>query len=127
MSIFSFLPILCMFAIYTSLVKLAAFLYKRTILSWKHAFIYTTGITVVSMSYAALTILTEHLIPVPVTILIGLAMQLGFGGWYLGSKAQAANNGTLGFKQGVWIAVIANVLLSVCTIPMFVFILLSFP
>ena len=118
MSIFSFLPIFCMFAIYTSLVKLAAFLYKKTILSWKHAFIYSAAFIIVSTCYAVLNIFTGHLIPVPVTILAALAMQLGFGAWYLGRKAQTANNGALGFKQGVWLSVIVYVLLLlVCALP----------
>jgi len=103
MSIFSFLPIFSMFAIYTSLVKLAAFLYKKTILSWKHAFIYSAAFIIVSTCYAVLNIFTGYQVPVPVTILAAFAMQLGFGAWYLGRKAQTANNGALGLKHGIWV------------------------
>lgn len=106
----SLLPIALAPCFYAVLVKLAAFIVRRTKLRWSQAFIYGVLAVVAAGIGAVLNVATGSLLPLPVALLAGLALQLLLGGWYFGSRAVNAAGSTIEFKGGVILSLVAYVL-----------------
>ncbi|MET3117168.1 putative neutral ceramidase superfamily lipid hydrolase [Undibacterium sp. GrIS 1.8] len=123
---FSFLPLLLMPCIFALLIKLAAFLYKRTQLRWTHALIYGVIVSVLSTITTILNNVTGRVLPVYFAFIIGLALQLLLGGWYLGPKATNTDNAPILFKGGVILSLISYLLVVVTGILAAIFILIFY-
>ena len=92
--------------LYAALVKLAALLFRRTKLSWKHALLFALMAFLVGVAGTLLNKTTGSLLPVPLAALIGLSIQLALGGWYLGSRASTQQGAPLAFKGGVVLSLV---------------------
>lgn len=107
----SIVPLLLSVALYTSLVKLAAFLYKRALLSWRDACIFSLILLVVLGAATLLNRLAGNAMPVAVLVAAGLVIQVGIGAWYLAPRTRSASGAPLGTKGGAVLALIAYALM----------------
>ena len=103
----AFLPLALMPFFYGAIVKLAAFLFRRTQLRWPHAIVYGLIVIVVGALGALLNRSSGFSLPLPAAIVCGLALQLSLGGWYFGSRATTSCGSSLHFKGGVMLSLIA--------------------
>ena len=111
-SFLSFIPLLLSVALYTSLVKLAAFLHKRALLSWRDACIFSLILLMVLGAATLLSRLSGNVVPVAVLVAAGLVIQVGIGAWFLAPRARNAGGEQLGSKGGAMLALIAYVLIA---------------
>ncbi|HEX8405651.1 MAG TPA: hypothetical protein VF670_13605 [Duganella sp.] len=107
----SFVPLLLSVALYTSLVKLAAFLYRRALLSWRDACIFSLILLMVLGAGTLLNRLSGNAVPVAVLVAAGLVIQVGIGAWFLAPRARSASGEPLGSKGGAVLALIAYALI----------------
>jgi hypothetical protein len=107
----SIVPLLLSVALYTSINKLAAFLYKRARLSWRDACIFSLILLMVLGAATLLNRLSGNAVPVAVLIVAGLVIQTGIGAWFLAPRAQTAAGAPLGSRGGAVLAFIAYVLI----------------
>jgi hypothetical protein len=103
----AFLPLALLAFFYCAVVKLAAFLFRRTQLRWPHAFVYGLSVIVVGVLGALLNRSFGFSLPLPVAFVCGLGLQLSLGGWYFGSRATTSFGSSLHFKGGVMLSLIA--------------------
>jgi hypothetical protein len=93
---------------YVVCVKLAAWLYRRAQLSWKHAFVFGVVLFIVLFAVgAAVRSLSAALVPLHQSLLdlaTGLVAQLGVGAWWLGSRARTMAGAPLELKRGALLA-----------------------
>lgn len=122
MSFVSFLPLILLFVVFTSMVKLAAFLYRRAKVAWLHAFLYCLLV----FATAAVLGTLHNAIGAPLHVLLlvvaALATQLAVGGWYLGPRAKTSNGQPLEFRGGALLSLITYALLvAICVVPALVY------
>jgi hypothetical protein len=103
----SIVPLLVSVALYTSINKLAAFLYKRARLSWRDACIFSLILLTVLGAATLLTRLAGNVVPIAVLVAAGLVIQAGIGAWFLAPRARTAAGVPLGSKGGAVLALIA--------------------
>lgn len=103
----SIFPLLLSIALYTSLVKLAAFLYARALLSWRDACIFSLILLMVLGAGTLLNRLSGNAIPLLVSIVAGMVIQVGIGAWYLAPRARSAGGEPLAAKGAAMLALIA--------------------
>ena len=108
----SFLQLLLSTALYTSIVKLAAFLYKRSRLSWRDACIFSLILLMILGGGTLLNRLSGNAVPLVVSIAAGMVIQAGVGAWYLAPRARTATGEALGTKGAAMLALIAYVLIA---------------
>lgn len=111
-SILSFIPLLLSIALYTSIVKFAAFLYKRALLSWRDACIFSLILLMVLGAGTLLNRLSGNAIPLAVSIAAGMVIQVGIGAWYLAPRARTAGGEPLDAKGAAMLALVAYVLIA---------------
>jgi hypothetical protein len=107
----SFIPLLLSVALYTSLVKLAAFLCHRALLSWRDACIFSLILLMVLGAGTLLNRLSGNALPVALLVAAGLVIQVGIGAWFLAERARNAGGAPLGSKGGAMLALIAYALI----------------
>jgi hypothetical protein len=95
---------------YVVCVKLAARLFRRTQLSWKHALVFGFVLFAVLFAVGAvvrwLSSTQDPILTSLVDLSTGLVAQLAVGAWLLGSRATTAAQAPLGFKGGGLLALI---------------------
>ena len=99
---------------YIACIKLAARLYHRSQLSWKHAAVFGVVLFLVLLAVGTcvrwLNLVSGLVFSSLLDIATGLLAQLAVGAWFLGPRARAAEGTPLGFKGGALLALIAYVL-----------------
>ena len=103
----SIVPLLVSVALYTSINKLAAFLYKRARLSWRDACIFSLILLMVLGTATLLNRLSGNVMPIAVLVAAGLVIQAGIGAWFLAPRARTAAGVPLGSRGGAVLALIA--------------------
>jgi hypothetical protein len=106
-AVLSLLPMALMCVLYALLIKLAARIYRRSILSWKHTFTFSVLALLVGGAGALLNYASNSILGPFLGAILGLAVQLALGGWYLGPRATAPTGTKVAFKGGAFIAAIA--------------------
>jgi len=101
---FSLLPLALTAVLYAVLIKLAARLYRGSLLAWKHAFAFGALAMVVGGVGALLNFATGFILGPFLGMALGLTIQLALGGWYLGPRALASSGEAVAFKGGAAIA-----------------------
>lgn len=96
---------------YVACIKLAARLFRRTQLSWTHAWFFGVVLFAVLFTVGALVRLqplaSGPLLSHLVYLAADLAAQLAFGGWFLGSRAKTTVGTPVAFKGGALLSLIA--------------------
>jgi hypothetical protein len=116
--LFSLVPLVFTILAYIACAKLAARLYRRTQLSWKHAAVF--GVLLFFVLLAVGTCV-RYLVSGPVSaslvdIATGLLAQLAVGAWFLGPRARTATGAPVGFTGGALLALITYGLVFVLAI-----------
>lgn len=113
-SFYSLLPFAFTVFAYVVCIKLAARLYCRTQLSWKHAAVFGGVLFLVLFAIGAcvrwLTLASDPVLSSLLNIATGLLAQLAVGAWFLGPRARSAEGTPLGFKGGALLALMAYAL-----------------
>ena len=107
----SIVPLLLSVVLYTSVNKLAAFLYKRARLSWRDACIFSLILLMVLGLGTLLNRLSGNAVPLAVLVAAGLVIQVSLGAWFLASRARSVTGAPLGSKGGAAVALIAYALM----------------
>ena len=107
----SIVPLLLSVALYTSINKLAAFLYKRARLSWRDACIFSLILLVVMGLGTLLNRLSGNAVPLALLVAAGLLIKVCLGAWFLASRAFGIDGAPLGRKGGAVLALIAYALM----------------
>jgi hypothetical protein len=102
-----FVPLLLTPLLYALFTKAAAFLFRRTQLSWLHAFLFGLLVVVVAGAGTVLKLASGFPLPMVASLLLGLAVPLLLGGWYLGLRARSVEGSALGFKGGLLLSLVA--------------------
>ena len=103
------LPLLLAIALYAAFVKLAARIYRRSQLAWKHAFVFTLMCIVVAGLSKYLSMLTGHAFLAGLVAILGTGIQVALGAWFLGSRARTASGAPVLPRGGAIIAGMAVV------------------
>lgn len=107
----SILPLLLMLVVmlllYSGLTKLAAQIYKRASLRWKHALIYGGLATFISLLLTVANKSSGTALGSAIWIALGLVLHVALGGWYLGPRVASKDGSPILFKGGAVIAAIA--------------------
>ena len=106
-AIFVLLQLALVVIFYAALTKLAARIFRRTQLSWKHAFVFGALATLIGTLGAVVNQGLGGVLPLPVALALGLGIQLCLGGWYLGTRARTGSGEPLAFKGGVLLSLVA--------------------
>ena len=115
-NLLSLLPLALMPALYAALVKLAAFLLRRTQLSWPQALLYGLAAVGAGIVGTFIRLATANVLPGLVLGALGIAIQLVLGGWYLGPRARTAAGEPIGFARGMLIPLLAGGIILVFSI-----------
>jgi hypothetical protein len=102
----SLLPLALLFILYALLIKLAARIYRRSLLSWKHATVFGALAILVGGLGALVNYTSGSRLSPLLGVMLGLTVQLALGGWYLGPRALAPGGKAVAFKGGALIAAI---------------------
>lgn len=100
------LPLLLAPLLYALLTKAAAFIFRRTQLSWLHAFLFGVLVLIVGATGAFLNQMSGMLFPLPISVLLGFTVFMLLGGWYLGPRAKTAEGIALEFKGGLLLSLV---------------------
>jgi len=106
-ALLTLLPLALFFALFALLVKLAAKVFKKSVLPWKHALAFSALAIAVGAAGALLKLASGVVLNPILAVVSGLSIQLALGGWYLGAKARAPSGEPMGFKGGVLAAAAA--------------------
>lgn len=104
--IIQLLPLLLAPLLYALVTKLAAFIFRRTQLSWLHAFMFGVLVLIVGSAGAVLNQMAGMFLPIPISVLLGFSVLVLLGGWYLGSRAKTADGIALQFKGGLLLSLV---------------------
>lgn len=115
-STLNFLQLLLSVALYTGIVKFAAFLYQRTLLSWRDACIFSLMLLMVLGAGTLINLLSGKTVPLTLSIAAGMVIQVGIGAWYLAPRARTADGVALGSKGAAMVALIAYGLIAALAI-----------
>lgn len=107
-TLFTFLPLVLLAGVYAASVKLAALLFRRTSLKWKHAFVFGASILVAGAGLAFLNQLSGGSVPFLLAIPFGLVLLGALGGWYFRFRATTSSGAPLGFRGGVLLSMVVN-------------------
>ena len=105
-TLFTLFPLVLLTGVYAAVVKLAAFLFRRTRLKWKHAFVFGPSILVVGGGLAFLNQRSGGSVPLIPAIPFGLVLLGVLGGWYFRFRATTSSGAQLGFKGGVLLGMV---------------------
>lgn len=105
-SALSLLPLALTFVLYALLIKLAARLYRGSLLAWRDAFAFGALAMLVGGIGTLLNFVSGFLLGPLLSIVLGLAIQLALAGWYLGPRVHARSGEAIAFKGGATIAAI---------------------
>jgi hypothetical protein len=105
MSVLVTLPLLV--AVYAGFVKLAAYLYQRTMLSWRSAFVFGALVAPLAFAAAVTSQLLRDTVPIAVVIIGGLALVIAVGAWFLGPRAKNVAGEAVGFNGAAVVSAIA--------------------
>ncbi len=117
-SIFTLLPLLLMAIMFTALVKLSAFAYRRTALRWRHAFVYFLLVLATVAILGGFHKLLGSPLPLVRLLVVSLVAQVSIGGWYRGPRAKTNQGVPLAFRGGALLAALAYfIIVAVLVLP----------
>lgn len=95
------LSIVFMFVFYALFVKLAAFLLRRTKISWKHSFVFALMVSGLVMTRRATSLAFGHSLSLVWSLLLSLTFFLVIGGWFFSTRAKSINGEFLGWRGAI--------------------------
>ena len=98
-------------AFYGAFFKLAAFIFKRTTLSWTNGFLFGLLLFLILVSVKALTSFAAGLLADGAASAAGLCAGILAGSWFFKSRARSRNGEAIGWKGGFMLTLIGFSLL----------------
>ena len=98
------LPLLLSIGLMVAVAKLAAWLYRRSYLSWGRATGYVFLVVIGVVALSLLNKLGGSSTPLPVLVIVSLAFHGLLGGWYFGTYVRTAAGSKLAFPRGAILA-----------------------
>ena len=99
------LPLLLFAAIavlaWASLMKFAAFLYKRTVITWPQCFAFAGLLYVIAMINRILEVSVPSWGDASITVVLTFALVAVISVWYFAPRARTSSGDILGFKGAV--------------------------
>jgi hypothetical protein len=103
--VLSLIPLASLVVLYALLAKLAAWIFRRTALRWRHAFIFAAMLSLIGIVNMAAGRAFPP-IAQPVFFVIAVSLQLALGGWFLGPRALSKDGKPIQFRGGVMLTLI---------------------
>jgi hypothetical protein len=111
--LFSFLPFLIVLALCAVYAKLAARIFRRSLLSWRDSFLFALLLGLLTIAGRASSIAFGHSLPIALGLLVGVAINLLLGGWFFSARATDRQGQVLGWGRGMLLSLILFGLLAV--------------
>lgn len=96
----SLVPLAVMVLGLTAIVKLAAVVYRRSRISWKHCFLYALILTVLTVAVRASVVAFDASLPIALASFIALAVHVGVGTWFFAGRATSSAGESVGWAGG---------------------------
>ena len=110
--LFTLLPNILMLGLYAVAIKSAAWMLRRTNLSWEHAFIYVGAVIFLAVVFRVLIAATDIHISLVLALLTSLLLQAICGGLFFANRATTRDGQAIGRLGGVRLSVTAFLLLA---------------
>lgn len=108
-----------LFALIACFVKLAARLFRRTTVSWRHCFVFGLILLVIAIAQAIFGLSLAAILPPPLAIILGVAATLVVGGFFFSNRATTSAGVPIGLRGGTLLtALTIGMVLAVC-LPLF--------
>ncbi len=98
-ALLSLLPLLCSIILLAGFVKLSARLYRNTVVSWRHSFVFAVLLFSITFAKIAINLTFGEYFPIAVGLVLGVGWALGIGTWYFSSRAKTAEGVSLGWRK----------------------------
>ena len=100
-AIASLLPLLLSIALVACFVKLAALVFRRTVVSWKSSFLFALILFVLTAAKFLSGLSLATTLPLGVAPLVGLAITLAAGSWFFSTRATTTEGLRIGWFGGL--------------------------
>lgn len=107
-------PVILLIAIYvaatflhTAYVKLSGKILRGTLVSWKHALIFSIGMTTITLIVKLIGLIGGISIPMFTVITLSFVLNLAFGGWYFSTRSFTNEGQQIGWQGAVLISGLA--------------------
>lgn len=94
-------------------IKLSGKILRGSFVSWKHAFIFTLGISAVTLIGRTVAVAGGFSVPLVLAVFCSLVLQLIFGGWFFSTRGITKQGQLFGWPGGVRISALAFLFLAV--------------
>jgi hypothetical protein len=114
-----FVPLMVMLALCAAYAKLAARIFRRSLLSWGNSFLFALLLGALAIAGRITANAVGYSLPLILGLLLGLTFNLLLGGWFFGSRASDTQGQPLGWRRGAAVSAIMFGLLAVTIVALF--------
>lgn len=100
-TLISVILIVAIYVVYASIIKLAAFLLRRSIISWKHCFLFSLIFVTVSTIIRAVLLHTGVTIPIPFNFVFGYLLMVAAGAWFFRTRITDSQGNIKNWRGGI--------------------------
>ena len=109
----SFIPLLAMVALCAAYAKLAALIFRKSLLSWRSAFLFALLLGALAIAGRAISVAFDYSLPIVLSLLVGFVINLLLGSWFFSNRAKDPQGQFLGWRAGMVLSTIMFGLLGV--------------
>ncbi len=114
--IISLIPLALIGVLYALYVKLSSKILRGTSISWKHTFIFSLIIVVLTLTSQMGFTLSGITLPMFLSIPVALIVHLSLGGWFFSTRGTTKQGELIGWSGGMQIIAITFVFLGLSTV-----------
>ena len=104
------------FVLYAAYVKLSAKILRSAKVSWKHSFIFSLMIVVLTLAGRAGVAFSGVSLPIVFGAIFALTIHLGLGGWFFSTRGMNTQGKPLGWRGGMQLIAITFAFLGVTVV-----------
>lgn len=116
-TVIGMLPLILTVVLFASFVKLAAFVLRRTTVTWRHTFIFSLMIFFLAAAGYFSGLSLGRFFPPVMAFLIGLGVNLFVGAWFFSGRATRADGNKVGWLGGVKLVGVSYALMLLVSVP----------
>jgi len=117
-SLVGLLSVLLMLLFVACSIRASAFLLSRTVVSWKHAFLFPVILLVLTVAKFFTGFLIGSYLPLFFARLMGVAITLAIGSWFFSSRASNPQGSAVGWLGGLKLTALGLGLLLLIAVPL---------
>jgi hypothetical protein len=102
---------------FAGFVKIAAFVLRRTTVSWSHTFIFSLMIFFLTVASHFSGLSLESFFPPAIAFLIGFGINLFIGAWFFSGRATHADGDKVGWLGGLKLVGASYALMLLVSVP----------